>query len=128
MRNVLVAALVALLVSLFATPIAIKAFRLKGYGQLIRDDGPTTHQTKRGTPTMGGSVIILAVLVGYLAAHLVLRNHAPTLSGLLVLYLMTGLGVVGFLDDYIKVSKQRSLGLRAKAKLAGQSVVALSFA
>jgi phospho-N-acetylmuramoyl-pentapeptide-transferase len=77
---------------------------------------------------MGGSVIIIAVLVGYLAAHLVLRNHEPTMSGLLVLYLMTGLGIVGFLDDYIKVSKQRSLGLRAKAKLAGQSVVALSFA
>jgi phospho-N-acetylmuramoyl-pentapeptide-transferase len=77
---------------------------------------------------MGGSVIIIAVLVAYLAAHLVLHNHYPTPSGLLVLYLMTGLGIVGFLDDYIKVSKKRSLGLRAKAKLAGQSVVALSFA
>ncbi|HEX3825814.1 MAG TPA: phospho-N-acetylmuramoyl-pentapeptide-transferase [Sporichthyaceae bacterium] len=128
MRGVLVASAVALVISLLGTPIAIRMLVRRGYGQLIRDDGPTTHQTKRGTPTMGGSVIILAVLVGYLAAHLVLRNHAPTLSGLLVLYLMTGLGVVGFLDDYIKVSKQRSLGLRAKAKLAGQSVVALSFA
>ncbi len=128
MRGVLVASAVALVISLLGTPIAIRMLVRRGYGQLIRDDGPTTHQTKRGTPTMGGSVIILAVLVGYLAAHLVLRNHEPTLSGLLVLYLMTGLGVVGFLDDYIKVSKQRSLGLRAKAKLAGQSVVALSFA
>ena len=61
-RNVLVAALVALIVSLIGTPFAIKGFRAKGYGQLIRDDGPTTHHTKRGTPTMGGTVIIAAIL------------------------------------------------------------------
>jgi len=128
MRGVLVASAAALVLSLLGTPIAIRLLVRRGYGQLIRDDGPTTHQTKRGTPTMGGSVIIFSVLVGYLAAHLVLHNHRPTASGLLVLYLMTGLGLVGFLDDYIKVSKQRSLGLRAKAKLAGQSVIALSFA
>src|ERR1700689_5386715 len=126
MRNVLVAALVALLVSLFATPIAIKAFRLKGYGQLIRDDGPTTHHTKRGTPTMGGSVIILAILLGYFAAHLVFLRGV-TASGLLVLFLMTGLGFVGFIDDFIKIRKQRSLGLTKTAKFVGQAVVAIVF-
>ncbi len=128
MRGVLAAAAVALIITLLGTPIAIRALTRQGYGQLIRDDGPTTHQTKRGTPTMGGSVIIIAVLVGYLAAHLVLQDKSPTPSALLVLFLMTGLGLVGFLDDYIKVSKQRSLGLRSKAKLFGQSVVALVFA
>jgi phospho-N-acetylmuramoyl-pentapeptide-transferase len=126
MRNVLVAALVALLVSLFATPIAIKAFRLKGYGQLIRDDGPTTHHTKRGTPTMGGTVIIVAILLGYLVAHLVFLRGV-TASGLLVLFLMTGLGFVGFVDDFIKIRKQRSLGLTKAAKFAGQAVVAIVF-
>jgi phospho-N-acetylmuramoyl-pentapeptide-transferase len=127
MRNVLVAAVVALLVSLFATPVAIKAFRLKGYGQLIRDDGPTTHHTKRGTPTMGGSVIILSILLGYFAAHLVFLRGV-TASGLLVLFLMTGLGLVGFIDDFIKIRKQRSLGLTKSAKFGGQALVAIVFA
>ena len=71
MRNVLVAALVSLVVSLIGTPFAIRGLRAHGYGQLIRDDGPTTHHTKRGTPTMGGTVIIAATLLGYLVAHLV---------------------------------------------------------
>jgi phospho-N-acetylmuramoyl-pentapeptide-transferase len=126
MRNVLVAALVALMVSLIGTPFAIRAFRSKGYGQLIRDDGPTTHHTKRGTPTMGGTVIIAAILLGYLVAHLVFRRGV-TASGLLVLGLMTGLGIVGFVDDFIKISKQRSLGLTKAAKFTGQAIVAVVF-
>ncbi len=127
MRLVLVAASCGLLVTLFGTPLAIKLLTGRGYGQLIRDDGPTSHHTKRGTPTMGGAVIIVGALIGYAAAHLATFSE-PTVSALLVLYLMTGLGVVGFLDDYIKVAKQRSLGLRAWAKLTGQMLVAVSFA
>ena len=127
MRAVLVAAAVALFVSLLGTPLAIRLFVRRGYGQLIRDDGPTSHRVKRGTPTMGGAIIIIAALIGYALAKLVTLN-APTASGLLVLFLMTGLGVVGFIDDFIKISKQRSLGLRAKAKLAGQTLVAVTFA
>ncbi len=127
MRAVLVAAAVALFVSLLGTPLAIRLFVRRGYGQLIRDDGPTSHHVKRGTPTMGGAIIIIAALIGYALAKLVTLN-APTASGLLVLFLMTGLGVVGFIDDFIKISKQRSLGLRAKAKLAGQTLVAVTFA
>jgi phospho-N-acetylmuramoyl-pentapeptide-transferase len=126
-RAVLFAAAVALFVSLLGTPLAIRLFVRRGYGQLIRDDGPTSHHIKRGTPTMGGAVIIIAALIGYALAKLVTLN-APTASGLLVLFLMTGLGVVGFIDDFIKISKQRSLGLRAKAKLAGQTLVAVTFA
>jgi phospho-N-acetylmuramoyl-pentapeptide-transferase len=126
MRNVLVAALVALLVSLFATPVAIRMLSTKGYGQLIRDDGPTTHHTKRGTPTMGGGVIIIAILLGYLAAHLIFLRGV-TASGLLVLFLMTGLGLVGFIDDFTKIRKQRSLGLTKTAKFAGQALVAIIF-
>src|SRR3954468_8925814 len=126
MKGVLLAAVVALIVSLLGTPIAIRYLRQHGYGQLIRDDGPTTHHTKRGTPTMGGGVIIFATLLGYFAAHLV-TPRGPTASGLLVLYLMSGLGLVGFVDDFIKISKQRSLGLRSWAKLLGQALVSLSF-
>src|SRR4051812_249036 len=126
MRNVLVAALVSLIVSLLGTPFAIRLFRARGYGQLIRDDGPTTHHTKRGTPTMGGTVIILATILGYVVAHAAfLRGF--TASGLLVLMLMTGLGAVGFIDDFIKIRKQRSLGLTATAKFGGQALVAVVF-
>ncbi|SBW25824.1 MULTISPECIES: phospho-N-acetylmuramoyl-pentapeptide-transferase [Protofrankia] len=126
MRGVLVAALVALVVSLLGTPSVIRLFRRQGYGQEIREDGPSSHLTKRGTPTMGGTVIILAALAGYFVAHVVTMKGF-TASGLLVLMVMTGLGVVGFLDDYIKIRKQRSLGLTARTKFAGQAAVALAF-
>ncbi|MBL8929730.1 MAG: phospho-N-acetylmuramoyl-pentapeptide-transferase [Kineosporiaceae bacterium] len=127
MKAVVIAAAVAMVCSLFGTPLYIKFLVKRGYGQFIRDDGPTSHHTKRGTPTMGGAVIIAATLIGYFLAHL-LTMWTPTLSGLLVLFLMVGLGFVGWLDDYIKISKQRSLGLRAGPKLIGQSVVAVVFA
>jgi phospho-N-acetylmuramoyl-pentapeptide-transferase len=126
-RQVLLAASIGLVITLFGTPVAIRVLVRQGYGQLIRDDGPTSHHTKRGTPTMGGAVIILGTLLGYFGSHAVTWSQA-TVSGLLVLFLMTGLGLVGFLDDYIKVAKQRSLGLRASAKLGGQMVVAVTFA
>jgi phospho-N-acetylmuramoyl-pentapeptide-transferase len=126
-RQILLASSIGLIVALFGTPIAIRLLVHRGYGQPIRDDGPTTHHTKRGTPTMGGGVIIIGTLLGYAGAHLVTLSD-PTVSGLLALLLMTGLGLVGFLDDYIKVVNQRSLGLRAWAKLLGQMVVAVTFA
>jgi phospho-N-acetylmuramoyl-pentapeptide-transferase len=125
-RDVFVAALVALIVSLVGTPFAIRTFRRHGIGQLIRDDGPTSHHTKRGTPTMGGTVIIAATVLGYAAAHIVFVSGI-TASGMLVLLLMTGLGLVGFVDDLIKIRKQRSLGLTKLAKFAGQAVVAIVF-
>ncbi len=134
MITVVLAAAVSLLCALFGTPVYIRFLVARRYGQFIRDDGPTSHHTKRGTPTMGGAVIIGSAVFAYFAAHLLtlrppfLDPRAPSASALLVLYLMTGLGVVGFLDDYIKISKQRSLGLRAGAKLAGQAFVSITFA
>jgi phospho-N-acetylmuramoyl-pentapeptide-transferase len=126
-RTVLVAAAVSTLLSLLGTPLAIHLFRRRGYGQEIRAEGPAGHATKRGTPTMGGTVIIIASLVGYFVGHLT-TNDPIEASGLLVLMLMTGLGVVGLLDDFIKIYKKRSLGLRSGAKLAGQAVVGALFA
>ena len=128
MRSVLVAALVSLLVSILCTPLAIRLFRRQGFGQMIRDDGPQSHLAKRGTPTMGGTVIVIATLVGYFASHLFSAGSGPSATGLLLLYLFTGMGVVGFLDDFIKVRNQRSLGLSATAKLVGQLAVGISFA
>ena len=127
MKAVLLAAAISLVLSLLVTPLFIKFLVSRRYGQFIRDDGPTSHHTKRGTPTMGGAVIIGASLLAYGAAHLFTLTPL-TVSGVLVLFLMTGLGVVGFLDDYIKVSKQRSLGLRSREKLAGQTLVGVIFA
>jgi phospho-N-acetylmuramoyl-pentapeptide-transferase len=127
MRAILLAGALSLLGTLLGTRFAISVLVSKGYGQLIRDDGPTSHHTKRGTPTMGGLVIICAVVLAYLLAKLV-TGQWPTASGLLLLFLFAGLGLVGFLDDFIKISKQRSLGLRSKAKIAGQTVIAVVFA
>jgi phospho-N-acetylmuramoyl-pentapeptide-transferase len=127
MRAILLAGGLSLLGTLLGTRAAISVLVAKNYGQLIRDDGPTSHHTKRGTPTMGGLVIIISVVLGYALAMLLTRTM-PSASAVLLLFLFCGLGLVGFLDDYIKVSKQRSLGLRSKAKVAGQTVVALVFA
>jgi phospho-N-acetylmuramoyl-pentapeptide-transferase len=125
-KTILVAAGVSLLLALFGTPAAIKLLRRRGYGQLIREVGPA-HSTKRGTPTMGGAVIVVATLIGYLVGHVV-TNDPMSASGVLVLFLMSGLGLVGFIDDFIKIYKQTSLGLRSGAKLAGQAVVGALFA
>ena len=78
MRTILVSAGVALLLALFGTPLAIRLFSRRGYGQLIREEGPAAHATKRGTPTMGGTVIVIATLVGYVVGHLLTSDPMPT--------------------------------------------------
>ena len=127
MMAVVIASVVSLVVALLGTPMFITYLVKQGYGQFIRDDGPTSHHTKRGTPTMGGAVIIAATVIAYFVAHLA-TLQTPTASGLLVLFLMVGLGAVGFADDYIKISKQRSLGLKSGEKLLGQTLVGVTFA
>ncbi|WP_460843081.1 phospho-N-acetylmuramoyl-pentapeptide-transferase [Nocardioides marmoraquaticus] len=126
MRALLLAGGMSLLLTLVGTRYAIAVLARRGYGQLIRDDGPTTHHTKRGTPTMGGLVIVVATVISYFLALLV-TGRGPSASAMLLLFLFVGLGTVGFLDDYIKISRQRSLGLRSRAKLIGQTFVALAF-
>ena len=127
MVTVLVAGATALVIALFGTPLFIRFLVKKNYGQFIRQDGPTAHYTKRGTPTMGGVVIILATVVGYAVANLT-AGRPPNASGLLLIFLIVGLGAIGFADDYIKISRQRSLGLRARWKIVGQAFVGVTFA
>jgi len=127
MRGILLAGAISALFAFLATPVLIKVLVKKGYGQIIRDDGPTTHHVKRGTPTMGGLSLIASALVGYFMSHLI-TAVPPTTSALLVIALVIGLGFVGFLDDWLKVAKQRSMGLSARQKLFGQAVMAGSFA
>ena len=123
MKEILLACVFSLILSLFVTPALIRFLAKHGYGQMIRDDGPKSHHSKRGTPTMGGISIILAAILGYSLAHLILGIEFSA-SGLMVIALFTCLGVVGFIDDYLKVVKQRSLGLNSKQKIFGQILVA----
>lgn len=127
MRALLAAGGISLAIALFATPGFIALFRKLQWGQFVRDDGPKSHHTKRGTPTMGGIVILAAAVFGYFAGKL-LNGETPSVSALLVIFMMLGLGLVGFIDDFMKVRNQRSLGLSGWAKIAGQGVVAVVFA
>ncbi|MCL2735337.1 MAG: phospho-N-acetylmuramoyl-pentapeptide-transferase [Propionibacteriaceae bacterium] len=126
MLNILIAGGVSLLITLVGTQFWIKFLHHKAYGQFVRSDGPTGHFVKRGTPTMGGVVLILGVVLGYVIAHAVMRSPV-SVSGLLLLGLIVAMGVVGFIDDWLKISHARSLGLGAAAKLALQIVVGVAF-
>ncbi|MFE6857310.1 phospho-N-acetylmuramoyl-pentapeptide-transferase [Nocardia sp. NPDC057668] len=130
MKQILFAAMIALAVSITVTPVLVRIFARQQLGQEIRADGPRTHLAKRGTPTMGGIAIVLGMWAGYLGSHLIgIGNDEPgvTASGLLVLGLATALGVVGFLDDFIKLYKRRNLGLTATGKYVGQVGAAVVF-
>ncbi|MGH2663050.1 MAG: phospho-N-acetylmuramoyl-pentapeptide-transferase [Actinomycetota bacterium] len=128
MTSVLIAAAVGLFITLLFTPVAIRLFRVLGWGERVREAGPhyPQHQEKMGTPTMGGLVIIGALGLAYLATGLVFGRL--TVTGLLVLATGTALALLGFADDLLKVRRQRSLGLGKAAKLAGQAVIAVVFA
>jgi phospho-N-acetylmuramoyl-pentapeptide-transferase len=126
LRQILIAGAFALIFALFGTRVLIRLLASKGYGQIIRDDGPSTHRIKHGTPTMGGIIFILAAVLGYFLAHLI-SGTAVTASALLVMGLVVALGFIGFLDDWLKVSKQNSRGLPGRFKLLGQAVFAAIF-
>ncbi len=130
MRLIIIAGVFSMVFSLFATPLLIKALRKRGKSQAIRiSEGEIhypEHQLKVGTPSMGGLSILGGSVVGYSMAHLLLWRP-PTLSALMALALMFGLALVGFADDYLKIYKQNSRGIRARTKLIGQAVVSFIF-
>lgn len=131
MKYIVLAGAIAAVVSLLGTPLLIKLLTRHGYSQAIRVSSPDEpypeHTAKIGTPSMGGVAIIVGVIVGYALTHLI-AWRAPSPNALLAIFLMVGLGLVGVADDYLKIFKQRSTGLRARTKLIGQAVVALAFA
>jgi len=135
MRAVFVAAFVAFLISLFGTPIAIRYFRRLRADQPIRTDGPATHQGKKGTPTMGGVVFIFATCIAYTGGHIALntlplkqlRPTGPTTTAVVLLGLFVCTGLLGFLDDYLKVTKRNSDGLNKRGKLIGQAAIGAIF-
>ena len=137
MISLLIAAAVGLLVSIFGTPYAIRYFRRREIGQFIQDEIVGMHGHKQGTPTMGGVVFVSAAIVGYVASHvrllgpsgrIVFEFQPMSSGGLLAVFALAGMAVVGLLDDWIKYSNQRSLGLSKAAKFGGQLAIAALFA
>lgn len=129
-KLVVLAGAIATMLSLIGTPVLINLLRKRGIAQAIRESTQDVnypeHGSKRGTPSMGGVAIVGSVVLAYFLAHLVL-GQPVTASGLLAIYLMVALSLVGLADDYLKIFKQRSTGIRARTKLLGQAVAALSF-
>ncbi|HLH46436.1 MAG TPA: phospho-N-acetylmuramoyl-pentapeptide-transferase, partial [Acidimicrobiales bacterium] len=124
MIALLIAGAVGLLGSILATPLLISWLRARGIGQHIREDGPEGHFSKAGTPTMGGVALITAGVVGYAVAHI---EGTFTDRGLVGVGVICVVGFVGFIDDLIKVTRRRSLGLNKRAKVLGQLLGALAF-
>ena len=130
MTQIIISGVIAFLFSILFTPYLIRKFSSEGLGQEIREDGPKWHLAKRGTPTMGGIAILLGIIVAYFVTSIYasIKGYGGfTASGLLVLCLTVAMGALGFADDFIKLYKNRNLGLNKTAKLAGQFVAAILF-
>ncbi len=126
MIALLLAGGVSLMTSLIGTRYLISWLTAHSVGQPIQEDGPEGHVTKAGTPTMGGVAIVAAAAVGYAAAH-IRSGLLFTRTGLIVMAAILGAAAVGALDDWIKVSRERNLGLSSRAKMIGLLVVAVGF-
>jgi phospho-N-acetylmuramoyl-pentapeptide-transferase len=127
MIALLMAGGLSLAVSLVGTRYLIEWLRNHQIGQNIREEGPAGHQVKAGTPTMGGIAIVIGAVVGYSVAHL--RSRVVfTRSGMFVLALVVGAGLIGFLDDWIGITRERNLGLNKRMKVLGLLLVAAAFA
>lgn len=136
MISILIAAAVSFIIAIFGTPISIRVLRRRNIGQFIQEE-VEGHHHKRGTPTMGGIVIVLAVVVGYLTAHLRVWEwgSGPNLrivsfagQGWLALMAFLGMGLIGFMDDFVKYARKQNMGLSKRWKFLGQLVVAILFA
>jgi len=114
------AAVTSLLISFIFGPVLIKFLKKKKAGQEIRDDGPQTHLVKSGTPTMGGILILISIVISVLLWQ-DLENYFTWIS----LFSIVGFGAIGFVDDYLKVFRRSSEGLQAKFKFSAQVVVSL---
>lgn len=123
MKNMIIAAAISLILSLILTPVLIPFLRRLKFGQTIREDGPSWHRIKNGTPTMGGIAFIIASVVATLVV--LFLSKAPRYELIIPILTALGFGLVGFIDDYIKVVKKRNLGLSAKHKFLAQILVAV---
>ncbi|KHE72024.1 phospho-N-acetylmuramoyl-pentapeptide-transferase [Halobacillus sp. BBL2006] len=113
------------IITVVISPMIIPFLRRLKFGQAIREEGPESHQKKSGTPTMGGVMIIVAVIVTTLIASYWFNSESTSIHLFLVLFVLVGYGLLGFLDDYIKVALKRNLGLTSKQKMLGQIIIAI---
>lgn len=137
MIALLVAAALGLIISIFGTPYAIRLLRRREIGQFIQEDIQGQHGHKQGTPTMGGVVFVFAAAIGWFLAHFrvwtpdtgfTIESRGFGVGGWLALLALMGMAFVGFLDDWVKYTRQRSLGLSKTAKFGGQIAIAGLFA
>ncbi|WP_026689998.1 phospho-N-acetylmuramoyl-pentapeptide-transferase [Alteribacter aurantiacus] len=124
-QGLLFALIMSFLITVVLSPIFIPFLRRLKFGQSIRDEGPKSHQKKTGTPTMGGIMIILSIVVTTLIIGA--QFHSLNVEIFLVLLVTLGFGLLGFLDDFIKVVKKRNLGLTSLQKALGQIVISVIF-
>ena len=124
MLRVLAALLTGLVICIFAMPLLMGWLRRRGIGQFIREDGPQAHLAKEGTPTMGGVLIVLSALIGFLAWAQKLQGGTGFALGLALIVA----GLLGFADDYTKLHYARSLGLKGRTKLLWQLALSVALA
>jgi len=125
--SIMVSGGAALLVAITLMPVLIRWQRSREIGQQIREEGPASHAVKAGTPTMGGVLIVLGAIIGYVLGHQG-GYESYARSGLLVLCVVLAYAVLGLLDDVSKVRNGRNLGLNKRAKFLGQVLIAVGFA
>ena len=118
---------VGFLCALLLTPLWMRFLSARSLGQQIREDGPSTHHHKAGTPTMGGVIIVLASVLGYVMGH-VGTSIDFTRAGVLAVLVIVASGLLGFVDDYLAIRNERNLGLNKRGKFVGQLVIAGVFA
>ena len=121
-NETILAIIIAFTISAILCPIVIPFLHKLKFGQQVRTDGPQAHLKKQGTPTMGGLVILTSIIITSL---FYIRDYPKIIP---VLFMTVGFGIVGFLDDYIKIVMKRSEGLNPKQKLAGQILITCVFA
>ncbi|HJV31614.1 MAG TPA: phospho-N-acetylmuramoyl-pentapeptide-transferase, partial [Bacillales bacterium] len=117
--------LLGFLITVLLSPIFIPFLRRLKFGQSIREEGPKSHQKKSGTPTMGGVMILFSIIITTLV--MTGKTAEPTVKTYLLLLVTFGFGILGFLDDFIKVAMKRNLGLTSKQKLLGQIIISVVF-
>jgi phospho-N-acetylmuramoyl-pentapeptide-transferase len=117
--------LMGFLITVLLSPVFIPFLRRLKFGQSIREEGPKSHQKKTGTPTMGGIMILLSVTVTTLV--MTGKFSQPSVETYLLLFVTLGFGLLGFMDDFIKVVMKRNLGLTSKQKLLGQIIISVIF-
>ena len=121
-KETILAIIIAFAISALLCPVVIPFLHKLKFGQQVRDDGPQTHLKKQGTPTMGGLIILGSIIITSL---FYIRDYPKIIP---VLFVTVGFGIIGFLDDYIKIVMKRSEGLNPKQKILGQIVITGIFA